>query len=91
MSGLNLLETGCLASLLLLSLVLPLMMSASASAGRDQRKLGLRTVWTGQTLIALAALVVLLSPAAALYATVFGALSCLGCAVMLRRQVRATS
>jgi lauroyl/myristoyl acyltransferase len=72
MRELTLLETGYLAGMLLLSLVLPLLMSACGPQAAAARKSCLRTVWMGQTLGAIAALAVLASASIAPYATAFG-------------------
>jgi hypothetical protein len=88
MRELTLLETSCLAGMLLLSLVLPLMMSLRAPRAAAVRRSRLKTVWTGQTLLAAGGLAVLLSAGAAFYATVLGAAGCVGCAFLLRQQLR---
>jgi len=88
MRELTLLDTGYLAGLLLLSLVLPLLMSFHGPRDTAFRKLCLKTVWIGQLLGALAALVVLASASVAPYAAAFGLLSCTACALVLRRQFR---
>ena len=90
MRELSLIETGYMAGLLLLSLVMPLLMSfrwtRSATASR---KNCMRTVWLGQGLGAIAALGVLASSTLAPYAAAFGALSFLSCARVLVRQTKA--
>jgi hypothetical protein len=88
MRDMTLLDTGRLAGLLLLSLVLPLMLSL-----RRLREIALqrscpRTVWLGQVVLGIAGVVVLASSAAASFAVLFAALSCGGCAVVLHRQLR---
>ena len=83
MRELTLLETGYLAGLLLLSLVLPLRMSFRGLQDAAARKSCMKTVWIGQTLGAEAGLVVLASASFALCAAVFGAVSCFGCALVL--------
>ena len=89
MRDMTLFDTGCLASLLLFSLVLPLMLSLRAPRHRALRRSCLKTAWLGQTLLGVAGVVVLASGVAAPYATRFGALSCGACAVVLHRQCRA--
>lgn len=89
MRELTLLETGYLAGLLLLSLVLPLMMSVSSLPAAATRRICLKTVWMGQGLIALAGGVVLASASIAPYAAALGLVCCLGCAIRLRQQFRA--
>ena len=86
MRELTLLETGYLGGLLLLSLVLPLLMSFCRPRDAAARKSCMTTVWIGQTLGAVAALAVLASGPVALYATVFGAVSGFWCALVLLRQ-----
>jgi hypothetical protein len=83
MRELTLIETGYLAGLLLLSLVLPLLMSFRGLQDAAARKSCMKTVWMGQTLGAVAGLAVLASASVGLYATVFGAVSCFGCALVL--------
>ena len=89
MRELSLLETGYLAGLLLLSLVLPLLMSFRAPPAPAVRRSSLRTVWVGQGFGALAAAVVLASAALAPYAVAFGLFSCAGCVLVLLGQFRA--
>lgn len=88
MRELNLLETAILAGLLLLSLLLPLLLSIRKPLETTMRRKCLRTVWIGQTLGVIAGLLVLASAASVPYAAVFGLFSCLGCAVVLTRQFR---
>lgn len=89
MRELTLLESGCLAGLLLLSLVLPLLLSLRGPQDPALRRAGLRTVWLGQAIVAGTGLCVILSATLASYATAFGLASCLGCAFALRRQTMA--
>jgi hypothetical protein len=89
MRGPTLLETGYLAGLLLLSLVLPLLMSFRGSQDAATKKSCMKTVWTGQTLLTVAGLTVLASETFAPYAAVFGLVSCVGCALVLVRQFQA--
>lgn len=89
MRELRLLETGCLCAGLLLCLVLPLMMSARPPRDPASRIWCLKIVWAGQAALAVAGLVVLLSEAAAVYATVVGAVICISCAFILWRHLRA--
>ncbi|MBC8002495.1 MAG: hypothetical protein H7X97_07895 [Opitutaceae bacterium] len=89
MRELTLLETGYLAGLLLLSLVLPLLMSFGDPRDVAIRRHCLRIVCLGQGLGALAALTVLASAPFAPYAAGFGLASCLGCGLLLIRQFRA--
>jgi len=89
MRELTLLETSCLAGLGLLSLVLPLMMSFRGPQDAATKRSCMRTVWVGLALLTFAALVVRLSAPFAPYAAVFGLVSCIWCALVLRRQFRA--
>ncbi len=89
MRELTLLETGYLSGLLLLSLLLPLLMSFRDPRDRVTRISCLKTVWMGQTLGAFTGLAVLASAPVAPYAAAFGLLSCIGCALVLLRQIRA--
>jgi len=89
MRELTLLETGYLAGGLLLCLVLPLLMSFRSPLNAAAKKSCMKTVWTGQTLIALAGLTVLASSPFAPYAAGFGLVSCIACALLLLRQSRA--
>ena len=86
MRELKLLETGYLAALLLLSLVLPLLMSFRGPQDMPSKRSCMRTVWVGQVLGAFAALVVLASAPFAPYAAAFGVDSCIWCALVLLRQ-----
>ena len=86
MRELTLLETGYLAGLLLLSLVLPLLMSFRGPRDETTRKLCLKIVWSGQILGFLAGLGILGSPLVAPYAAALGCASCLACAILLLRR-----
>ena len=74
---------------MLLSLVLPLLMSVRGLRARSARKAGFKIVWTGQALLALAGMGVLVSASLAPYAATFALMSCIGCAVLLIRHFRA--
>jgi hypothetical protein len=89
MRELTLLETGYLAGMLLLSLVLPLLMSICGPRDAATRRACMKTVWIGQTLLGVAGPGVLASAPAAPYATAFGTMSCIYCAWLLVRQFRA--
>jgi hypothetical protein len=89
MRELTLLETGYLAGLLVLSLVLPLLMSFRGSQDAASKKSCMKTVWTGQALLTVAGLTVLASATCAPYAAAFGLVSCIGCALALVRQSQA--
>jgi hypothetical protein len=89
MREMTLLETGYLAGLLLFSLVLPLMPSVRAPRDSTSRWSCMKTIWLGQVLLSIAGVVVLASAVAALFAAVFGAVSCGACALVLDRQIRA--
>jgi hypothetical protein len=89
MRELTLLETGYLAAMLLLSLVLPLLMSTFAPRDAAIKRSCMKTVWMGQTLLAVAGLAVLASASVAPYATAFGVMSCSCCTLLMLRQFRA--
>jgi hypothetical protein len=91
MRELTLLETGYLATLLVLSLVLPLLMSMKGPREGAARKACMMMVWLGQACIALAGFGVLVSGALAPSALAFGVLSCVGFAVILSRKLRAAT
>jgi hypothetical protein len=91
MRDLTLLDTGYLAGLLILSLVLPLMPSLRRSRQPVSRRSCLRTVWTGQALLVIAAVGVLASTVAAPFAMLFGLLSCGVSAVALHQQLNAAT
>lgn len=80
MRELTLLETGYLAGLLLLSLVLPLLMSLRGQRKGAIRRADLKTVLCGQLLGAVAGLGVLGSASLAPYAVGLALVSCLVCA-----------
>jgi hypothetical protein len=82
MRELTLLETGYLASLLLASLVLPVLLSVLAPVGRV-KIVSTRIVWTGQVIISLAALTLLFSPMYTLHAAVFGVVVVMICASVM--------
>jgi hypothetical protein len=81
-------ETGFLATLLLFSLGLPLLMSLRNPQDPVRQSSCMKTVWMGQALVALAAVAVLASARFAPYATAFGLVSWAGCAFVLLRQFR---
>lgn len=89
MRELTLLETGYVAGMLLLSLVLPLLMSICGPRDEATKRSSMRPVWIGQALLAVAGLAVLASAPVAPYAGVFGVLSCVFCTLVLLRQFRA--
>ncbi len=91
MRELALTETGYLAGLLILSLVLPLLMSFRGLCTAPDRRSGTRIVWLGQTLVAFAAIVVLASSPLASYAAGFGLVSCIACALVLLSHFRASA
>ena len=88
MRELSLLDTCYLAGLLLMSLVLPLLMSFCGPRDPAISKSYIKKVWIGQALLALTGLAVLVSARVAPYAAAFGFISCVGCALALRRQFR---
>jgi hypothetical protein len=85
----TLLETGYLAGLLPLSLVLPLITSFRDPLDATTKRFCMRTVWTGQTLLALTGLTVLVSPLFAPYFAAFGLMDCVACSFVLHRTLRA--
>ena len=89
MRELTLLDTGYLAVLLLLSMVLPLLMSFRSSQPEALKRRCIRTVWTGQALLASAGLAVLVSARVTPYAAACGLVGCFCCALFLLRQFRA--
>jgi len=88
MRELTLTETSYLAELILLSLVLPLLMSFRGPQDATSRNRCMQTVWLGQGFGTIAALGVVVSATVAPYAAAFGLLSCLCCAIVLVRQMR---
>lgn len=88
MRELTLLETGCLAGLLLLSLVLPLLMSFRGRREGAIRRADIRTVLIGQLLGAGAGVAILFSGKIAPYAAGLAVVSCLVCAWILVRRGR---
>jgi len=91
MRDMTLLETAYLAGLLLLSLVLPIMLSSRGARQTAARTSCPRTVWTGQVLLGIAGVLVLVSNVVAPFAMLFGLLSCGGCAAALHQQLYAAS
>ena len=83
MLELTLLDTSYLAGLLSLSLVLPLLMNFRSTQPDRVRGICLRTIWTGQALLAFAGLAVLVSARIAPYAAAFGFVNCICCALAL--------
>ncbi len=83
MRELTLWDTGYLCGGLLLSLVLPLMLSWIPAQDELHRKSCLATVWFGQIWLALAGIVILVSAAASHYAAVLGTVGYLVCARFL--------
>ena len=92
MRELTFVETGYVAVGLLLSLVLPLLMSFRGPRNGTAKRMCMRTLWTGQLLLTLAGSIVLISAQAAPYAAAFGVLSYMAFTfVMLRQCKRAAS
>jgi hypothetical protein len=91
MRELTLLETGCLAGLLLLSLVLPMRLSGRVPRKSHARRASLGTVWLGQILLGVAAILILVSPGTAPFALAFGMGSCAMCTVVLQDRLRMAS
>ena len=90
MRELTLLETSYLAVGLLLSLLLPLLMSFRGSERNTVAKRScLTTVWSAQAVLALAGLAVISSAPIAPYAAALGLMGWVCCALLLLRQFRA--
>jgi len=88
MRELTLLDTSYLAGGLLLCLVLPFVMSFRGPRTAAARRACLRAVWTGQALLVVSGLMILLSGRLAPHAAVAGLVGYLGCATVLIRQLR---
>lgn len=82
MSELNFLQTGYLASLLLASLVLPVLLSALAPNGRAQI-VSTRIVWAGQLFLGLVGGALLVWPTLAIYSALCGIVAVMMCASAL--------
>ena len=89
MRELTLVDTGYLAGVVLLCLVLPLMTSFHGPLDTATRKSCMKTVWTGQTLLSIAVFTVRVSSLLAPYAAGFGLVSCIICTFVLLRQFQA--
>ncbi len=88
MRELTLLESGYLAGLLLLSVVLPLLMSIRGPRDAATKRSCLKTVWIGQTPLTVAGLAVLVSAPVAPYAVLLGVTSWICCTLVLLHQFR---
>jgi hypothetical protein len=82
MNELTFLQTGYLASLLLASLVLPVLLSALAPTGQ-LRKTSTIIVWAGQLFLGLVGCALLAWPALAIYAALCGVVVVMMCASAL--------
>ncbi len=91
MRELTLLETGYLAGLLLLSLVLPLLLSFRGQRSTSDRRPLLTTVWCGQIFGAICGIGVLASEAIAPFAFGLGVASYFFCMAIVRRKLRLAS
>lgn len=89
MRELTLLESGYLAGMLLLSLLLPLLMSICGPRDAAIKRSCIRPVWIGQALLAVAGLAVLVSAPVAPYSLVLGVMSWICCTLVLLRRFRA--
>ena len=89
MRELALVDTVYVGALLLLSLVLPLLMSFRMPEPYASRRSPMRTVWAGQVFLLLVGLAVLASARLAPYAAVCGLICCVGCMFLLVRHLRA--
>lgn len=86
MRELTILESGYLAGLLALSLVLPLLISLRPTLGAATRRACMKTVWNGQVLLTAAGLSVLFSAFLAPFAAGLGFVSTIVCALQLLRR-----
>lgn len=91
MRELTLLETGFLVGGLLLSLVLPLLVSFRGPTDAAIRRHSMKILWIGQGILAVAGLVVLTSASLAPYAAAFGLLSSVICVSLLLRRFQSLS
>jgi hypothetical protein len=82
MRELTLLEIGYMASLLLASLVLPVLLSVLAPTGRA-RKISTRVVWAGQLVLSAAGATLLFSETYAIYSAIFAVVVVMMCASVL--------
>ncbi len=82
MSELTFLQAGYLASLLLASLVLPVLLSALAPTGQAG-KTSRRIVWSGQIFLGMVGASLLIWPAISLYVAICGVLVVMMCASAL--------
>jgi len=87
MRELTLIETGYSAGLLVLSLVLPLMVSLSGARSAAARGNCIRMVWVGQVVLAMGGVGVLVSSAVAVYALALAVMGWIACVVVLKRQL----
>jgi hypothetical protein len=76
-----------LAAVVLLSLVLPLAVSAWLAKAGGRRSY-LRTVWAGQSLGAIGGLWIIVAPVHPEWGVVATVVACLACLAILRRQMR---
>jgi hypothetical protein len=88
MRELSLFDTLGICLLLLLSLVLPLMLSFRPPVNALLKKACLKVVWMGQLWGALAGIAIYASATATPYAMVLGTLGCFICARMLSQKLR---
>ncbi|MFO1501777.1 MAG: hypothetical protein U1G07_25940 [Verrucomicrobiota bacterium] len=88
MRDLTLPETGYLACLLLLSLVLPIMLSGRMPPELALQRSCARSVWVGQASLAAVGIAIVAAGSATLWVAVLGGLTWGTCAGMLRRQLR---
>jgi hypothetical protein len=88
MRELTLFETGYLAGGLVLSLVLPLLMSVRNPQDAAIRRSSFKIVWVGQILLASTGLTVLAWASLAHYAAAVGLVSWMVCVPILHRKLR---
>ena len=87
MRELTLIETGYFAGLLVLSLVMPLMVSSRGVRSVAAKRNCVGLVWIAQVILALGAIGVLASTTVALYALVLALVGWSWCLVAVRRQL----
>lgn len=88
MRELSLPDTLGICLLLLLSFVLPLLLSFQPSLDAQHKRACLKLVWLGQIWIALAGIAIYSSATATPYAIILGTLGCFVCARMLSQKLR---
>jgi len=90
MRELSLPDTLGICLLLLLSFVLPLMLSFRSPLDAQHKIACLKLVWTGQLWVSLSGIAIYTSAIATPYAIILGTLGCFVCARMLSQKLRIT-